>query len=127
MSVKFLTDEWAAAAQQALDADEAFTAAIGKNAARIQQVVNTPEGEKKYSFVLADGRVAVAMGEIEKPDAVITQDYATAEAISKNEMSGVAAYMSGKLRVNGDLMKLMTLQGVLTQLPNALKDLDVEY
>jgi putative sterol carrier protein len=127
MSVKFLTDEWAAAAQQALDADEAFTAAIGKNAARLQQVVNTPEGEKKYSFVLADGRVAVAMGEIEKPDAVITQDYATAEAISKNEMSGVAAYMSGKLRVNGDLMKLMTLQGVLTQLPNALKDLDVEY
>jgi putative sterol carrier protein len=127
MSVKFLTDEWAAAAQQALDADEAFTAAIGKNAARLQQVVNTPEGEKKYSFVLADGRVAVAMGEIEQPDAVITQDYATAEAISKNEMSGVAAYMSGKLRVNGDLMKLMTLQGVLTQLPNALKDLDVEY
>jgi putative sterol carrier protein len=127
MSVKFLTDEWAAAAQQALDADEAFTAAIGKNAARLQQVVNTPEGEKKYSFVLVDGRVAVAMGEIEKPDAVITQDYATAEAISKNEMSGVAAYMSGKLRVNGDLMKLMTLQGVLTQLPNALKDLDVEY
>jgi putative sterol carrier protein len=127
MSVKFLTDEWAAAAQQALDADEAFTAAIGKNAARLQQVVNTPEGEKKYSFVLADGRVSVAMGEIEKPDAVITQDYATAEAISKNEMSGVAAYMSGKLRVNGDLMKLMTLQGVLTQLPNALKDLDVEY
>jgi putative sterol carrier protein len=127
MSVKFLTDEWAAAAQQALDADEAFTAAIGKNAARLQQVVNTPEGEKKYSFVLADGRVAVAMGEIEGPDAVITQDYATAVAVSKNEMSGVAAYMSGKLRVAGDLMKLMTLQGVLTQLPNALKDLDVEY
>ena len=127
MSVKFLTDEWAAAAQEALDADEAFTAAIGKNAARLQQVVNTPEGEKKYSFVLADGRASVAMGEIENPDATITQDYATAVAISKNEMSGVAAYMSGKLRVNGDLMKLMTLQGVLTQLPNALKDMDVEY
>jgi putative sterol carrier protein len=127
MSVKFLTDEWAAAAQQALDADEAFTAAVGKNAARLQQVVSTPEGEKKYSFVLADGRAAVAMGEIERPDAVITQDYATAVAVSKNEMSGVAAYMSGKLRVSGDLMKLMTLQGVLTQLPNALKDMDVEY
>lgn len=127
MSVKFLTDEWAAAAQQALDADEAFTAAIGKNEARLQQVVNTPDGEKKYSFVLAGGRATVAMGEIEKPDATITQDYATAVAVSKNEMSGVAAYMSGKLRVSGDLMKLMTLQGVLTQLPNALKDMDVEY
>jgi hypothetical protein len=35
--------------------------------------------------------------------------------------------MSGKLRVQGDLMKLMTMQGVLTQLPNALKSLEVEY
>jgi putative sterol carrier protein len=127
MSVKFLTDEWAAAAQEALDADQAFTAAIGKNEARLQQVVNTPEGEKKYYFALAGGRATVAMGEIEDPNATITQDYATAEAISKNEMSGVAAYMSGKLRVSGDLMKLMTLQGVLTQLPNALKDMDIEY
>ena len=127
MSVKFLTDEWATAAQEALDADEAFTAAIGKNEARLQQVVNTPEGEKKYAFVLADGRATVAMGEIENPDATITQDYPTAVAVSKNEMSGVAAYMSGKLRVAGNLMKLMTLQGVLTQLPNALKDMDVEY
>jgi putative sterol carrier protein len=48
-------------------------------------------------------------------------------AVSKNELSPTAAYMSGKLRVNGDLMKLMQLQGVLGQLPTALKDMDVEY
>jgi len=35
--------------------------------------------------------------------------------------------MSGKLRVQGNLMKLMTMQGVLTQLPNALKGLEVDY
>jgi hypothetical protein len=35
--------------------------------------------------------------------------------------------MSGKLRVSGDLMKLMQLQGALAQMPAALKDLDVDY
>ena len=47
--------------------------------------------------------------------------------LSKNELTGTAAYMSGKLRVSGDLMKLMQMQGALGQMPAALKDLDVEY
>jgi putative sterol carrier protein len=67
------------------------------------------------------------MGDIDNPDATITQDYDTAAALSKNELTGTAAYMSGKLRVTGDLMKLMQLQGVLGQLPAALKDIDVDY
>ena len=69
----------------------------------------------------------LGMGDIESPDATITQDYDTAAALSKNELTGTAAYMSGKLPVSGDLMKLMQLQGVLGQLPAALKDLDVDY
>ena len=48
-------------------------------------------------------------------------------ALSKNELTGTAAYMSGKLRVQGDLMKLMQLQGALNQMPAALADLDVDY
>jgi putative sterol carrier protein len=74
-----------------------------------------------------DGRAEVGMGDAENPDATVSQDYATAVAIQKNELSPVAAYMSGKLRVTGDLMKLMTMQGVLMQMPDALKDLEVEY
>ena len=48
-------------------------------------------------------------------------------ALSKNELTGTAAYMSGKLKVSGDLMKLMTLQGALAQMPAALKNLEVDY
>jgi len=47
--------------------------------------------------------------------------------LAKNELTGTAAYMSGKLRVSGDLMKLMQLQGTLAQLPGALKDVEVDY
>ena len=127
MSVKFLTDEWASAAEQAMNADEGFVSAIGSNTARLQQVVSTPDGEKHYYVKLENGGAQVAMGDVDNPDATITQDYDTAKGISTGELSAVAAYMSGKIKVTGDLMKLMTMQGVLTQLPNALKTVDVEY
>ncbi len=127
LAVKFLSQEWAGEVKNALSQSDAVKSAAGSMVARIQQVVNGPDGETKYWFKLEGGNVDLGLGEIETPDATITQDYDTAAALSKNELTGTAAYMSGKLRVSGDLMKLMQLQGVLGQLPQALKDIDVEY
>jgi putative sterol carrier protein len=128
MGVKFLSEEWAKAVEDALNANEQFKNSAGSTAAKVQQVVTTPDGEKKYWFKLEGGKVELGMGELgDSVDATITQDYETAVALSKNELTGTAAYMSGKLRVTGDLMKLMQLQGALGQMPAALADLDVEY
>jgi putative sterol carrier protein len=128
MGVQFLSDEWASAVQDALNTNDAFKSAAGSLAARIQQVVTTDDGEKRYWFVISNGEASLGTGDIEgTPDATITQDYATAEALSKNELTGVAAYMSGKLRVQGDMMKLMQLQGPLAQMPAALAGIDVDY
>lgn len=124
---KFLSEEWANEVKAALATNEAVKSAAGSMNARIQQIVNGPDGESKYWFKLEGGDLDLGLGDIENPDATITQDYETAAALSKNELTGTAAYMSGKLRVSGDLMKLMQLQGVLGQLPQALKDVDVEY
>jgi putative sterol carrier protein len=128
MGVQFLSDEWASAVQEALNTNAAFKSAAGSLAARIQQVVTTDDGEKRYWFVISNGEASLGTGDIEgAPDATITQDYATAEALSKNELTGVAAYMSGKLRVQGDMMKLMQLLGPLAQMPAALAGIDVDY
>jgi putative sterol carrier protein len=128
VGVKFLSEEWASAVQDALNNNEAFKKSAGSQTAKVQQVVTGQDGEKKYWFKLESGTVSLGMGDIgDSPDATITQDYETAVALAKNELTGTAAYMSGKLKVSGDLMKLMQLQGTLSQLPQALKDLDVEY
>ena len=128
MGVKFLSEEWTQAVQEALNASEAFRSAAGSQSAKVQQVVTTPEGEKRYWFKLEGGKAELGAGDApDQVDATITQDYDTAVALSKNELTGTAAYMSGKLRVAGDLMKLMQLQGALGQMPAALKDLDVDY
>lgn len=127
MSVKFLSEEWADEVTKAINSNEAFQQAAGSQAAKVQNVVATPEGEKKYFFALEGGRAQVSMGEIEGPHATISQDYETAMALSKNELSGTAAFMSGKVRVSGDLMKLMAMQGVFSTLPQAISGIDVEY
>jgi putative sterol carrier protein len=128
VGVKFLSEEWASAVQDALNSSEQFKGSAGSTSAKVQQVVTTPEGEVRYWFKLDGGQVKLGVGEIdEAADATITQDYDTAAALSKNELTGTAAYMSGKLRVSGDLMKLMQLQGAMGAMPAALKDLDVEY
>lgn len=128
MGVKFLSEEWLRAVEDALNSNQAFTSMAGSQTAAVQNVVTTPEGEKKYWFKLEGGRAQLGPGDAEGPvDATITQDYETAAAIVKNELTATAAYMSGKLRVSGNLMKLMQLQGVIGQLPAAVKDLDVEY
>jgi putative sterol carrier protein len=128
MGVKFLSEEWTKAVADSLNSNESFKSAAAAQATQIQQVVTTPDGEKKYWFKLEGGQASLGIGEIEGPvDATINQDYDTAVALSKNELTATAAYMSGKLRVSGDLMKLMQMQGALMQMPAAMKDLDVEY
>ena len=115
MGVQFLSDEWAQAVKGALASNDSVKSAAGSMTARVQQVVTAPDGEKRYWFKLEGGTVDLGMGDIDNPDATITQDYDTAVALSKNELTGTAAYMSGKLRVTGDLMKLMQLQGAPAQ------------
>jgi putative sterol carrier protein len=128
VGVKFLSAEWAQAVQDALNSSDSFKSAAGSQSASVQQVVTSPDGETRYWFKLEGGQATIATGDApDAVDATITQDYDTAVALSKNELSGTAAYMSGKLRVSGDLMKLMQLQGALGQMPAALKDVDVEY
>ena len=129
MGVKYLSQEWASAVQEALNSSDSFKSAAGSQTAKVQQVVTgAPDGEVKYWFKLESGQASIGMGDApEAVDATITQDYETAVALSKNELTGTAAYMSGKLRVSGDLMKLMQLQGALAQMPAALKELDVDY
>jgi putative sterol carrier protein len=128
VGVKFLSEEWTQAVQDALNSSDAFRNSAGSQTAKVQQVVTAPEGEKRYWFKLEGGKAELGTGDAaDQVDATITQDYDTAVALSKNELTGTAAYMSGKLRVSGDLMKLMQLQGALGQMPAALKDLDVDY
>jgi putative sterol carrier protein len=128
MAVKFLSDEWLSEVETRLNASDGFATAAKGQAARLQQqIAGVPGGDVGYGFVLDGGKVALTKGEIDNPEATISQDYATAVAMSKQEITGQQAFMQGKLKVSGNLMKIMQLQGAFTAMPQALEGFEVEY
>ncbi len=128
MGVKFLSQEWAEQISAALNSSTEFRSAAASKAMGLQQEVkDTPEGEIRYYFALEDGSASIALGELTNPDATVEQSYETAMAMSRGEIGASQAYMQGKLKISGNLMKLMQLQGVLGAMPEAVKSVPVDY
>ena len=67
------------------------------------------EGAGKWTVNVADGKVSVTEGG-EDADAVITTSEATFEKIVSGEQNPTSAYMTGKLKVKGDMGAAMKLQ-----------------
>ncbi len=129
MAVKFLTDEWTQAVTAALNSHEGFKNAIGNADLGLQFTVTDPpeDGEIKYYLQAADGTTTLATGELQGADVTITNDYGTAVAISKGELNTQTAFMTGKLKVGGNLAKLMMHQAAIQQWAAAVAELDVDY
>jgi putative sterol carrier protein len=125
--VKFLSQEWADAVKVGLNQDESFRdAAAGKNA-RIQQVITRDGEATDYWIVIEEGTIDMGIGDLQESDATITQSYETAVALAHSELNPVTAFMTGKIKIDGNMGLLLSLQGALTRLPVVMRALDVEY
>jgi putative sterol carrier protein len=128
VAVKFLSQEWAESMTNSLNASDEFKSAAGGQSTKLQQVVTDVDGgDVKYYFVLDNGTAEVSLGEIEGAEATVTQNYDTAAGLQKGEVNAQQAFMQGKLKVSGNMMKLMQLQGVIGAMPKAVADVEVEY
>lgn len=129
MSVRFLSTEWADAVKAQLNANDEFSHASAGQKATIQQVITSNEGEgaTHYWIEIAEGAIDMDVGDADAPDATITQSYETAVKLAKSELSVVTAFMTGKVKVAGNMGLLMALQGALSQLPAAMQAVDTDY
>jgi putative sterol carrier protein len=128
MAVKFLSDDWLDAATQTLAADVDYQAATATTDLKLQFVVaDAPGGDVEYGVTMANGATSFAAGSLDGADATIRNNHDTAMAISKGDLNTQAAFISGKLKVEGNLAKIMMNQSALTALAAALKDMDIEY
>lgn len=129
MGVKYLSDEWAKEVTALLQATDAVTNTIKGQSFAIQQVItDVPEmGEVKFYAKATDGVPEVGIGETPNPDATLTAIYDVSVAMDKGELNPQAAFMQGKLKIQGNLMKLMGLQGFVSSLGPAVAGLEREY
>lgn len=129
MAIKFLSDEYYKELNNQLQSNEAvLNAAKGQNVTIQQVTTDTPSGGEVKSFLkITDGAPEVGSGDIANAEATVTQSYETAVAINKGELNGQAAFMQGKLKIQGNMMKLMQLQGFLQAMGSAASGIDTEY
>ncbi len=127
MPVQFLSPEWTEELEKRLNASDEFRAAAAAANVTIQNVIDTPDGAKRYWMRFEAGSVKLEAGDAEKADATIEQDYDTAVALAKSELNPVSAFMTGKIRINGSMMLLMQLQGALSELAREMQEIDVDY
>jgi hypothetical protein len=110
---RFLSPEWIAAAKdiRASYGDRPRTAGVS---VRMNQVItDAPGGGDIHAHLdTSGGDLIVDLGHLEGPDLSITTDYATARAIFVNQdaAAGMQAFLTGKIKVEGDMTKLLAMQ-----------------
>ena len=79
--------------------------------ARMQYVITGgPDGDIKYYWVLEDGHIKEnRLGVLDDPELTLTQSYEDALKIQKGELDEQAAFMQGRVKVEGNMAKLMSL------------------
>jgi putative sterol carrier protein len=127
VAVKFLSEGWADALKTELNASEEFQRAAAGQHATLQQVITDDGAETHYWISIQDGRIDLGVGDLQTADATITQSYNSAAALAKGELNPVTAFMTGKLKIAGNMGLILGLQTVLAQLPAAMAKIDVEY
>ncbi len=109
----FLSDEWLAAAKEIRESSGA--PATTPHKVRMNQIITeVPFGEGTINAHMdsSDGEMKMDIGHLENPDLTVTLDYPTAKAIlvEGNPQAGMQAFMAGKIKVQGDMTKLMAMQ-----------------
>lgn len=115
-SYPFLSDEWIAEARRiradfAADPDHEAPAAPAP--VRMNQVITeVPFGDGTLDAHLdtSSGALEMETGHLDDPDVTVTLDYGTAKAIFVDGTleRGMKAFMDGKIRVQGDMAKLIS-------------------
>jgi len=113
----FLSDDWLEAAKTIREKHDtggdppAHTVKMNQVITEVPAEV-TDDGVINMHMDTSSGEVQIDKGHLDDPELTVTMDYATAKAIlvEGNAQAGMQAFMSGKIKVQGDMTKLMAMQ-----------------
>lgn len=121
---EFLSPEWMVAAKAIRDTMEHPDVPAAGLMKMNLIVTDTPFAADVHGHIdTTDGEIVIEDGHIDGPDLTVTVDFATARAIFVNLdfAAAMQAFMGGRINVQGDITKLMSLQGP-GQAPGAAPD-----
>jgi putative sterol carrier protein len=95
---------------------EVFDASRAQGVRANVQFDFTSDGGKKYIVRIADDKCTTEEGEVVNPDATLISSQATYQAVAEGRLNAATAFMTGKLKVKGNMQLLMRFQQIFHQL-----------
>ena len=125
MSYQFLSAEWVAAAREIRAKYESQTPKITHKIRMNQVITGVPfaDGTVRSFIDTTAGNFILELGELPSADVTISTDYATARKIflEQDAAAAMQAFMSGQIKVQGDIVMLMSLQSATPQTELAIQ------
>lgn len=82
----------------------------GMNA--VYQFNITGDGGGEWNVSIADGALSVAQGKADSPSITLTMDASNFMDLISGKLNGQTAFLTGKLKIQGDMTLAMKLQSV---------------
>jgi len=118
----FLSDEWIAEAKKIREQHAGEAPTIPHQVKMNQVITSVPFGEGTvHAHLDTTNGLELDLGHLDSADLTVTLEYETAKAIlvEGNPQAGMQAFMAGKIKVEGDMAKLMALQSTSLDLGGA--------
>jgi len=114
---EFLSDEWIVAAREIRSRYQGELPAVAVSVRINQVITDVPFGDGTISAYVdtSSGSLELDVGELDEPDAVLVLDYETAKAmlVDRDPAVVMQSFMEGRMKVQGDMMKLMAMQAAV--------------
>ena len=111
----FLSPEWMDEAKKIREEYRGKGGASGPSIKMNQVITDVPFGEGSIDAHMdtSSGEMEMDLGHIDDAEVKITVPYSVAKAIfvENNPQAGMQAFMAGQIKVEGDMTKLMAMQG----------------
>ena len=125
MSHQFLSDDWIEAAREIRHkwADRVPDVPIQVRINVVATKVPFGSGTVLAHIDSSNGRLEMELGALENPDLTVTTDYDTARQlfVAQDPAASMQAFMSGRIKVEGDITKLMLMQTSVPQTDETLE------
>ena len=109
----FLSEEWMAEARKIREEYRGSSPSPAQKVRINQIITDVPFGDGTVNAHMdsSSGEMEMDLGHLDDAEATLTVDYATARAllVDGNQAAAMQAFMSGKIKVQGDMTKLMAM------------------
>jgi putative sterol carrier protein len=125
---KFLTEDWAKDVREVVNNETEMLKKVDGAELYIRQLISEvpDQGDVDYWFGFADGQFLNGFGEPPKSDATMKVNYSNAVSLYKGTLKLQAAMMQGRLKISGNMGKLVkytkTLQPLIPLVGSATSE-----